>query len=67
VASRSKSPPGNSEDGMNYRNRDNEKETDGTRTKENSSTKDKEEEDKSLGSRDKKQKGPCKPKSEITP
>ena len=25
------------------------------------------EEDKSLGSRDKKQKGPCKPKAEITP
>ena len=40
-----------------------EKEIDGTKTKENSSTKDKEE-DKSQG--DKKQKGPCKPKAEIT-
>jgi len=51
VASRSKSPTGTSKGGMNYRNRVNEKETDGTRTKENSSTKDKEEEDKSLGSK----------------
>lgn len=52
---------------MNDKNMDNEKETDGTKTKENSSTKDKEEEDKSLGSKDKKQKGPCQLKAEITP
>lgn len=67
VSSRSISPTRNSKDGMNYRNRDNEKETDGTRTKENNSTKEKEEEYKNFGSRDKKQKGPCKPKAEITP
>jgi len=45
----------------------NEKEIDGIRPKENVSTKDKEEEDKSQGSRDIKQKGPCRPKMEITP
>jgi len=33
VTSRSKSPTGNSKGSMNYRNRDNEKEIDGTRTK----------------------------------
>lgn len=67
VANRSKSPTGSSKGCMNERNMDNEKETYGTRTKENSSTKDKEEEDKSLGSRDRKQKGPCKAKAKITP
>ena len=67
VANRSKSPTGNSEDGMNYKIRDNEKETDVTKKKENNNTKDKEEEDKIIGSRDKKQKGPYKPKLEITP
>lgn len=67
VANGSKSPTGNSKNNMNYRIRDNEKEIEGTRTKENNITKDKKEEDKSLGSRDKKIKGPCKPKAEITP
>lgn len=67
VAKRSKSPVGTSKDDMNFKNRVNEKETDGTRTKEDNNTNDKEEEDKSLGSRDRKQKGPCKPKAKITP
>ena len=44
-----------------------EEEKEGTKTKKNNDTKDKEEEDKMQGSKDKKQKGPCKPKVEITP
>lgn len=67
VANRSKSPARTSKEDMNFKNRVNEKETDGTRTKEDSSIKDKEEEYKILGSRDRKQKGPYKPKAEITP
>lgn len=54
VASRSKSPMGNNKGCTNERNKDNKEEEDGTKTKENSCTKDKEEEDKSQGSRDKK-------------
>lgn len=44
-----------------------EEETEGTKSKKNNDTKDKEEEDKVHGPKDKKQKGPCKPKAEITP
>ena len=51
VANRSKGSTRNSKSDKNYKIKDNEKEIDGTRTKENSSTKDKEEEDKSLGSK----------------
>jgi len=63
AASRGKTPIMNSKGFAKGRNRDNEKETNENKTKENSSTKDKEEEDKSQGARDKKQKGPCKPKA----
>jgi len=45
----------------------NEKETDGVRPQENVSTQDKEEEDKIQRTRDNKQKGPCRPKTKITP
>jgi len=67
VASRGKTPLVNIKGFVEEGKKNNEKETDGTKIKENSSTKDKEEEDKSQGKRDKKQKGPCKPKTEITP
>ena len=40
---------------------------DGTKTRENDNTKDNEEEEKEQGKKDKAQKGPCKPKVEITP
>lgn len=39
----------------------------GTRTKKKKDAKDKEEEDKIQEAKDKKQKGPCKPKAEISP
>jgi len=63
ISSRSKSLMGNSKYCTNERNMGNEKEVDGTITQENNCIKDKEEEDKSQGSRDKKQKVPCKPKA----
>ena len=49
------------------RKRNMEEEKEGTKTKKNNDTKDKEEEDKMQGYKDKKPKGPCKPKVEITP
>lgn len=45
----------------------NEKQTNGENSKENRSTKDKEEEDNNQGIMGKKQNGPCRPKMEITP
>eukprot|EP00253_Pinus_taeda_P008870 PITA_08870 len=48
-------------------NRNTEEEIEGTKTRENNNTKEKEEEEKNQGTKYKKQKGPCKPKAEITP
>ena len=60
IASRGKSPLGNVRGSVEEEKRNNEKETDGARPKENGSTKDREEEDKSEGTRDNKQKGLCR-------
>jgi len=44
-----------------------EEEKEGITTKENNSTKDKEEDDKEQGAKTKAQKSPCKPKTEVRP
>ena len=44
-----------------------EEDKDLTRPKEDNSTKENEEEDKKQGEKNKAQKGPCKPKAEVTP
>ena len=49
------------------RNRNIEKGIEGTKTKVNSSTKEKEEEDKNQGSKVQKQQKSCRPKAKITP
>jgi len=66
VARKGKSPLGNVRGSVEEEKRNNKKETDGARPKENGSTKDKEEEDKSQGTTNNKQKGPWRPKMEIT-
>jgi len=60
IASRGKSPLGNVRGFVEEEKRNNEKETYGATPKENGSTKDREEEDKSQGTRDNKQKGLCR-------
>lgn len=66
LASRGKKPiendRGTSEEGKGNI----EKELDGTKTRGNDSTKDNEEENKEHRTKDKAQKGPCKPKAKIT-
>ena len=44
-----------------------EEEQDYTKARENNNTKENEEEDKEQGTKNKAQKGPCKPKVEVTP
>jgi len=66
TTSRGKSPLGKVRGSGEEGGKNNEKELNGDRSKENSSTKDNEEEDKSQGTRDKYQNGPCRPKMEIT-
>ena len=67
VVNNSKTPPysgrGNTMEGGKNR----EEETESNKEKENDGTKDKEENDKKQGTKDRIQKGPCKPKAEITP
>jgi len=67
VASKGKKPLENVRGTTEKGKRNTEEEIEGNKTKENNSKKDKEEEDKNQGTKDKKQKGPCKPKAEITP
>lgn len=67
VASRGKKPLENDKGTSEEGKRNMEEELDGTKTRENNSTKDNEEEDKKQETKDKRKKGPCKPKAEITP
>ena len=66
TAGRGKSPLGKVRGFGEEGGKNNEKESDGARSKENNSAKEKEEEDRSQGTRDKYQKGPWIPKMEIT-
>ena len=67
VANKGKKPlesgRGNTKEG----GKNKEEETENIKLKENDGIKDKEDNDKKQGTKDKKQKGPCKPKAEITP
>ena len=67
VATRVKKPIENERGSSEEGKRNIEEEQDGTKLRENNSTKENEEEDKKQRTKDKAQKGPCKPKAEITP
>lgn len=66
ITSKGKVPLENVKGPAEKGDRNNDKERDGTKPKENSSTKGKDEGDINEGARDKKQRGPFKPKEEIT-
>ena len=67
IASRGKKPLEKARGTMEDGKRNMEEEIGEAMNKENNGTKDKEENDKKQGTIDKNQKGPCKPKAEITP
>lgn len=67
MAYRGKKPIEYDRDPSEGRKRNSEEEQDGTKSRENKSTKENEEEHKEHGIKDKAQKEPCKPKATITP
>ena len=67
IANRGKKPLENARGTLEEGERNMQEETTETNNKVINGTKNKEVEDKKQGTKDKKQKGPCKPKAEITP
>lgn len=67
VVSRGKKPMEKDRSPSKGRQRNSEEEQDGSKLRKNNRTKENEEEDKEQRTKDKAQKGPCKPKASVTP